>query len=217
MSPPRPAFVDELLARPLPPLQPARLSDTANPPYSEALRARIADARVHPALEAALHLANDDLFGAHFLLRKQQAPPRAKWLHGVLHAREGDVRNAKCWYRDTPAAVLALVYAAPADASRALDRLALALGTGAAQARRDTEEAGFAVDGAYSLAELEELATQDLEEGARRHLWRELTVLIADLEREHGWAEVDGTAAYTEDPPALKEQNRVLGEGWRSF
>jgi hypothetical protein len=217
-APSRPAFVDTLLARPLPPLTPAKLSESANPPYSAALQAQIANAGVHPTLEAVLHILNDDLFGAHFLLRKLQAEPRAKWAHGLLHAREGDVLNAKCWYRDAPLSALAPAYADKRSASRALDRLTLALGKGAARARKDTEDAGFVVDEAYTLAELEALENEKhLEENARKDLWREMTALFGALEDEHGWVPVDGTLAYTKDPPELKEQNRVLGEGVRTF
>lgn len=85
----RPPVVEALLARPLPALTPPKLGDTSNPPYREDLRNAIASLLCHPALEAAvspsepqpsclsdgliqLHLMNDDLFSAHFLLRKMQ-------------------------------------------------------------------------------------------------------------------------------------------------
>jgi hypothetical protein len=228
-SPPRPSFVTELLSRPLPPLRPAKLGDAKNPPYSATLRASIAAAGVHPAVEAALHLLNDDLFSAHFLLRKMQEDVWCKWLHGILHAREGDVVNAKCWYRDTPAKVLALVYGGKdgnymgdddikAEASHALDRLTLALGKDAEHVRANTEQAELVVDNAYDLDTLKKLAVrEDLEEEARRHLWMEMNTVLDHLEKMHGWKEIDGTLAYTKDKQELKEQNRVLGEGWRTF
>jgi hypothetical protein len=72
MADQRPAWVAELLNRPLPRLTPPKLSDTRNPPYSTNLQSQIADASCHPLLESALHLMNDDLFSAHFLLRKIQ-------------------------------------------------------------------------------------------------------------------------------------------------
>lgn len=36
-------------------------------------------------LIAQLHLMNDDLFSAHFLLRKLQEDDWGKWLHAILH------------------------------------------------------------------------------------------------------------------------------------
>jgi hypothetical protein len=179
-------------------------------------------------LESVLHLLNDDLFSAHFLLRKLQEDKWGKWLHGILHAREGDLCNAKCWYRDADPEMLKLVYHAkdgsPAEedshtlASHALDRLSLGLGYAPAKIRAHTEEAGLVPEHAYSVAQLEALANdQAFEHSAREALWAEMTALMDKLETELGWAAVDGTIAYTKDSAALKEQGRVLGEGWRSF
>jgi hypothetical protein len=57
---------------------------------------------VHPVIESALHILNLDLPSAHFLLRHMQAQPawEAMYLHGILHRIEGDLDNAKAWYRD---------------------------------------------------------------------------------------------------------------------
>lgn len=85
MSQHRPSFISDLLARPLPQLTPPKLTDASNPPYSAPIRAQIADLGCHPLLESALHLLNDDLFSAHFLLRKMQENEWGKWLHGILH------------------------------------------------------------------------------------------------------------------------------------
>lgn len=99
----RPPFVQILYDRPLPELTPPRLTDSSNPPYSTDVRAQIADLGCHPLLESAvsscavawicmgrvadrqLHLMNDDLFSAHFLLRKMQENEWGKWLHAMLH------------------------------------------------------------------------------------------------------------------------------------
>ena len=72
------------------------------PPHDAALSDAIASLRVHPVLEAALHLLNSDLAAAHFLLRHMQAAPafEAMYLHGILHRIEGDVDNARAWYGD---------------------------------------------------------------------------------------------------------------------
>jgi hypothetical protein len=218
--PARPAFVDQLLTRPLPPLRPAHLGDFTNPPYSTSIRAQIADAGVHPALESVLHLLNDDLFSAHFLLRKMQEDKWCKYLHGILHAREGDILNAKCWFRDTPDDVLSLIYGQDApqvEASHWLDRFTLATGKDPVRTRQDTEDAELVVNRAYNESELEVIAQEDLQEPVRKHLWFELTKMLNHLENMYGWAKVDGTTAYTKDSQALKDQNRILGEGWRSF
>ncbi|MCJ1307094.1 hypothetical protein MMC25_000740 [Agyrium rufum] len=55
---------------------------------------------LHPALEAGLHLLNNDLPNAHFLCRQMQAPPayEGMYLHGILHRIEGDYDNARAWY-----------------------------------------------------------------------------------------------------------------------
>lgn len=101
MAADRPSFVAQLLSRPLPPLTPARLTDHSNPPWREEFQSQTADLKCHPLLESAvglhclaagarwltsqLHLMNDDLFSAHFLLRKMQEDEWGKWLHAILH------------------------------------------------------------------------------------------------------------------------------------
>ncbi|KAF2146109.1 uncharacterized protein K452DRAFT_203853, partial [Aplosporella prunicola CBS 121167] len=66
---------------------------------------RIAALLLHPAIEAALHLLNDDLPSAHFLVRHAQAAPafESMLLHGLLHRLEGDMANARAWYADVGA------------------------------------------------------------------------------------------------------------------
>lgn len=61
-----------------------------------ALTSKIAGLQCHPALEAALHLANGDLYSAHFLVRKSQGGAKElDWGHAILHRLEGDYGNAK--------------------------------------------------------------------------------------------------------------------------
>ncbi len=76
-----------------------------NPPgktRNPRLTAQIADLRVHPSLEALLHILNADLPSAHFLVRHMQAPPAVEGmlLHSVLHRVEGDFNNARAWMDD---------------------------------------------------------------------------------------------------------------------
>lgn len=65
-------------------------------PIHEDLQPLIADLHCHPALEAALHLCNGDLYSAHFLVRKAQGGAKElDWGHAILHRLEGDLGNAK--------------------------------------------------------------------------------------------------------------------------
>jgi hypothetical protein len=66
------------------------------------LTAKIASLALHPTLEAALHILNQDLPSAHFLVRHMQSPPafEGMFLHGILHRTEGDYDNARAWYSD---------------------------------------------------------------------------------------------------------------------
>jgi len=86
----------QLLSGPGPLLPPAPSSPSKT--VSRAISALL----LHPSLEAALHILNNDLPSAHFLVRKMQAKPRyeSMMLHGILHRIEGDYDNARAWYRD---------------------------------------------------------------------------------------------------------------------
>ena len=52
-------------------------------------------------LQAALHLWNDDLWGCHDLVQKEEDEHGAL-LHAILHRREPDAGNAKYWFRRVP-------------------------------------------------------------------------------------------------------------------
>ncbi|KAM0795326.1 hypothetical protein BDR22DRAFT_826177 [Usnea florida] len=67
---------------------------------SPSLTAQISNLSLHPTLETALHILNNDLPSAHFLVRHMQAPPayEGMFLHGILHRIEGDYDNARAWY-----------------------------------------------------------------------------------------------------------------------
>ncbi|CCG84731.2 protein of unknown function [Taphrina deformans PYCC 5710] len=53
-------IVDRLSARQLPLRKPVR-------PWDKALTDKIADLKLHPAIESGLHLLNDDIVSAHFV------------------------------------------------------------------------------------------------------------------------------------------------------
>lgn len=77
-----------LLARTLPPLSPSSI-------YDSSLTSQI-DACSDPVyLRAALHLANDDIDGAHELAQGDEGEETSDYLHGMLHRREGDYWNSK--------------------------------------------------------------------------------------------------------------------------
>jgi hypothetical protein len=66
------------------------------------LTAKIAALSLHPTLEVGLHILNQDLPSAHFLVRHMQSAPAfaGMYLHGILHRIEGDFDNARAWYSD---------------------------------------------------------------------------------------------------------------------
>ena len=53
----------------------------------------------HDALPRALDLLDaGDWQAAHELVQKEDSP-LAAWLHGIVHTLEGDLDNARYWYR----------------------------------------------------------------------------------------------------------------------
>jgi hypothetical protein len=54
------------------------------------------------------------------------------------------------------------------------------------------------------------------DERCRTVKWRELVCIFEKLERDHGWAAVDGKQFYTQDDKPSHKSN-VLGEGWRDL
>ncbi|KAI4266568.1 MAG: hypothetical protein LQ337_008750 [Flavoplaca oasis] len=84
---------DHLLTLPSPLLPPGKST-------SPELTASISALSLHPTLEVAFHILNNDLPSAHFLVRHMQSPPayEGMFLHGILHRVEGDYDNARAWY-----------------------------------------------------------------------------------------------------------------------
>jgi hypothetical protein len=88
------------------------------------LTGQISALRLHPTLEAALHLLNGDLPSAHFLVRQMQAAPayEGMTLHGILHRMEGDYDNTRAWFRDVKdSEVFAAVWGSNGDGGDAED------------------------------------------------------------------------------------------------
>ncbi|CAO1622957.1 unnamed protein product [Sympodiomycopsis kandeliae] len=95
-----PSWISTLLSKETLPTLPLPISSHGKPINAD-LTSQISDSQFHPALEAGLHLANGDLYNAHFLVRKSQGGAKElDWGHAVLHRLEGDMGNAKCWYTD---------------------------------------------------------------------------------------------------------------------
>jgi hypothetical protein len=73
-----------------------------------------------PPLERAVaHLAAGEWQQAHVIVQEEDSP-LAAWLHGIVHTLEGDLDNARYWYRKAhrtfpgPEAVAAEIAAARA-------------------------------------------------------------------------------------------------------
>ena len=49
-------------------------------------------------IEALEHLARGAWQPAHAIVQKHKSP-EAAWLHGIVHTLEGDLENARHWYR----------------------------------------------------------------------------------------------------------------------
>lgn len=178
----------------------------------------IASLFLHPALESTLHLLNNDLPSAHFLLRHAQSDPawECMYLHGILHRIEGDVDNARCWYGDVKDSdVLNHVWSKEAVGERGsweefLDRVerwrdAVARRKGSKQ--KVAEQEG--VDWEKERGELRELS-----------LW-ELKQVLGFVEGKFGTQEVRDTSdVWVQPEKSVADKSEAMivgGEGWREF
>ena len=48
---------------------------------------------------AVAHLERGDWQAAHEIVQKAEESPLSCWVHGIVHIMEGDVPNARYWYR----------------------------------------------------------------------------------------------------------------------
>jgi hypothetical protein len=54
----------------------------------------------HEQLAGAVELLEKgDWQGAHAIVQQDEASPLACWAHGIVHLMEGDLSNARYWYR----------------------------------------------------------------------------------------------------------------------
>jgi len=50
--------------------------------------------------KAVQHLAAGDWQAAHEIVQRDEESPLACWAHGIVHIMEGDLPNARYWYRE---------------------------------------------------------------------------------------------------------------------
>ena len=50
--------------------------------------------------QAVAFLESGDWKSAHQIVQKDEQSPLACWAHGIVHLMEGDVPNARYWYRE---------------------------------------------------------------------------------------------------------------------
>ena len=67
---------------------------------------------------ALAHLQRGDWRAAHEIVQKDEDSPLACWAHGIVHLMEGDLPNARYWYRQAKRAF-------PAEGSAAAEIKAL--------------------------------------------------------------------------------------------
>ncbi|KAF2722092.1 hypothetical protein K431DRAFT_284297 [Polychaeton citri CBS 116435] len=166
-------------------------------PFSRSLSHDISSLHLHPALEALLHILNNDLPSAHFLCRHMESAPafEGMYAHGLLHRIEGDYRNAEAWYGDV----------AESECFRKC-------------------WPGGGLEGAKEfIGEVERLRRQrqgDLK-GLESESKREIEALIEHCVYKFGtgvW--VDGCKAWVEPSEKIRSiaaKQVVGGEGWRQF
>lgn len=162
-------------------------------PHDRTLSNAIASLHIHPALEAILHILNNDLVSAHFLCRHMQSPPawESMLIHGVLHRIEGDYDNANAWYGNVEESeVFHSVWPEGLKAARDyIEKL-----------KHKSDH-----DTSYLQAESE----------------REIKALADFCEKRFGTEVVqDGTTAWVEPSEEIRKiasKQLVGGEGWRKF
>lgn len=117
-----------------------------------------------------------------------------------LQDAEGDLeKNAKLWYQEVDPSILGVYWnridsANPQQAAvhnmYRIMRVKAGKGGAKKEFRKEEEE----------------------EEEVRQVKWDELVCVMEELEKLHGWAEVDGTRFYTREDPEPGHKSMVLGE-----
>lgn len=181
--------------------QPAKILPPPPSTISKTDAHAISSLLMHPSLEAAFHLLNNDLPSAHFLVRHMQAAPQfeSMFLHGILHRIEGDYDNTRAWYRDV----------AKSDVFR------LAWGEDGLRKSMDfvraVEVLGKESKGKGDASELEML---------QQECKREIVSVIEFCEQKYGIEKLDDASSVwvQDENSSVKGSDMVIGgEGWRQF
>jgi hypothetical protein len=167
---------------------------------SQSVTHAISSLFLHPSIEAALHLLNDDLVSAHFLVRHMQAAPQyeSMMLHGILHRIEGDYENAKAWYRDVQNSEVFLAAWGGGGLHKVMDFVRRIEILKKETKQRDISEA------------------HQLEDESKR----EITTVLDFCEKKFGTQKVDDASAIwvQDEKSSAKGGDMVVGgEGWRQF
>ncbi len=176
-------------------VMPAPVTPPAKPSFP-ALSSAIAGLSLHPTLESALHILNNDLSSAHFLVRHMECAPayEGMFLHGILHRIEGDYDNARAWYKSVAESDL---FASVWDGG--------------------LEEAMTLIDRIEALAKRKEGDEDALEKESRR----EIDAVVAWCREKFGEAEVTDASGAWVKPDQKKRKmasNMIIGgEVWRNF
>lgn len=188
-----PALKRQLLSKPGPVLPPSPSAP------SQTLTHAISSLLIHPSLESALHLLNDDLVSAHFLVRHMQAASQyeSMMLHGILHRIEGDYENARAWYRDVKDSEVFQAVWGEGGFDKAMDfvrRIEIL--------RKETKH--------EDISEVHQL-----EDGSKR----EIKTVIDFCEETFGTQKVeDASQVWVQDEKSRTNgSDMVIGEGWRKF
>jgi hypothetical protein len=171
----------------------------------------ISSLSLHPAIESALHLLNNDLPSAHFLVRHAQSAPAydCMYLHGILHRIEGDIDNARCWYRDVSDSD---VFTAVWSSSDTNGEWATFLDS--VEKHRDAHAGRIEASQGQGID-----ADEDIEL-SKISLW-ELKRLLEVLEARLGLDEMaDSSKIWVQPDKEIGDKGNAMivgGEGWREF
>ena len=174
---------------------PAPLAPPAKASFLE-LSSAIAGLSLHPTLESALHILNNDLLSAHFLVRHMESPPAyaGMFLHGILHRVEGDYDNARAWYQNVAESEVFIS----------------AWSGGLADARAY-------IDCIEKLVKRKEGSGEELEKESRR----EIESVIQWCQTNYGEQELrDASEVWVRPDEGKRKMGQdmiVGGEGWRKF
>jgi hypothetical protein len=75
--------------------------------------------RVAPIVKAVKHLEMGEWQAAHEIVQKDEESALSCWAHGIVHVLEGDLPNARYWYRQNGETLPSLTLEAEWEALKA--------------------------------------------------------------------------------------------------